>query len=162
LTDAFEGSYTRQWLGENGANAIGRTNYLGMAGWCDTIPAICGRFAGAFTNRSETRLSEVEDGQTATLAFGEAVGGWDKTGTVYELSYSWMGAGALVSVAGLVPEGAANRPDRFQFSSEHEGVVLFVSLDGHVGPLKRDIDKSVFRSMSGIRDGELVDSRWTD
>ena len=87
---------------------LGRTNYLGVGGGYgkvdpdDPIHQPWTPFAGIYYNNSKTRMAEITDGTSNTLAFGEALGGIHIDGT-RDMELSWMGAGWSLTKDGLAP-----------------------------------------------------------
>jgi prepilin-type N-terminal cleavage/methylation domain-containing protein/prepilin-type processing-associated H-X9-DG protein len=172
----------------------GRTNYVGVAGAlgaasdvtaADTAscaqPANLKNYEGVFANRTKTRLTDIHDGTSNTLMFGEALGGFvqEPPYTTREIVYSWMGVGALPAKFGLgqpgLPYGlnattGASQPGASwpTFSSRHPGGVQFCYADGSVHFLKygtttmRKPDCSqdwwVLQRLAGIHDGQVIEN----
>lgn len=150
-----------------GSATLGRTNYGGVAGtWGEGDHVLFGKYYGAFTNRSKTRLVTINDGSSNTLLFGEALG-MDRASRTRFYSASWMGFGVLPTVGGMAT--SALGAEWFQWTSWHTGVVQFCFGDGSVrglrpggsgwllsGPMSNDW--FVFQSMAGVRDGEQRDT----
>ena len=133
-------------------NALGRTNYLGVAGKLGrTGVTYMDRGAGVFSNRSRIRPGEITDGSSTTLLFGEATGRRRIQEEKHHYAYSWFGCGVLGTNWGLSP------PSRGHFDSEHPDVVQFCYADGSVRPLDKLIDPAVFISLSGISEGDVVE-----
>jgi prepilin-type N-terminal cleavage/methylation domain-containing protein len=139
--------------------SLGKTNYLGVAGYMGHVGASTDTFEGIFYNRSSVRLQQVTaaDGSSNTFLFGEAVGD-----SIYQpggFAFGWTGQGALPTAWGLPTDESANW---YQFSSKHTAVVNFCLADGSV----RGIHKgqtggggyNTFVSMSGWHDNAAVDS----
>lgn len=169
---------------------IGRTTYVGVAGTfgkgtytgygkapppLNTVFDI-GSFEGIFTNRSTNSVGAIQDGTSNTLMFGECLGGPTPppSGSPF-YGFSWMGVGALPTLAGL----PVQYPEYWQFSSKHTGVVNFAYADGSVRGLKvgssafypkafdptngtdttpTSIDWWVVQQLAGMRDGMTLDS----
>ena len=111
------------------ANSMGLTNYAGVSG----ATSYSSRWEGMFYNRSRTTLTDVPDGTSHTLLFGEGLG--LVTNGRRELAWSWIGVGAMPTGAGLRgPRDAA----RSSFSSRHPGAVQFCFADGSVRGLRRE------------------------
>jgi prepilin-type N-terminal cleavage/methylation domain-containing protein/prepilin-type processing-associated H-X9-DG protein len=111
------------------ANSTGLTNYAGVTG----ATAYSTRWEGMFSNRSRTRLTDVPDGTSNTLLFGEGLGA--VTNGRRELAWTWIGVGVVPTGAGL--RGPSDAP-RSSFSSRHPGVVQFCFADGSVRGLRRE------------------------
>jgi prepilin-type N-terminal cleavage/methylation domain-containing protein len=136
------------------ANALGRTNYTGVAGTAGASDKddFYGRYTGVMTNRSELTLGQlsVQDGTSNTLMFGEGLGGNGTGARVH--AWSWFGVGAMGTGYGLgrgnvpcadqppalgdVPPPGADGAHWFRFSSRHPAGVLFSFGDGSVRMLR--------------------------
>jgi prepilin-type N-terminal cleavage/methylation domain-containing protein len=134
---------------------IGRSNYLGVAGYGGQAV----NFAqGVFTNRTPVSLSQLTaaDGSSTTLLFGECA-----TGTVdggVTVAHTWMGSGCLPTAWGTVDQqGGA----WYAFTSKHTGVVQFCYGDGSVHGIRKGVTGgSAYASYvfaSGWNDGQVVD-----
>ncbi len=139
-------------------NALGLTHYLGCAGMFGVInQPYYDRYRGIFTNRSKIKLSNLTDGTSKTLMFGEAFGQlrYDTnftniTGHDLVYGFSWMGCGTLPVYWGL-GEGVW-----YEFSSMHPGQVPFCFADGSVHLLSKDTSLPVIYALGGICDGDPV------
>jgi prepilin-type N-terminal cleavage/methylation domain-containing protein len=125
----------------------GRSNYLGVAGELGPMPGIDG-FKGVLYNRSKTRFSEIKDGSSNVIMFGEALGEYSNGSPQY--THVWIGCLIQPTHWGF------GEPVYYQFSSEHQGAVTFALADGSVRQLSETIDADVFLNLSGIRDGNVV------
>jgi prepilin-type N-terminal cleavage/methylation domain-containing protein/prepilin-type processing-associated H-X9-DG protein len=143
----LDGEY---FTGASGANALGRTNYLGCAGGYGIVdlPAQ-DHYRGVFHSRSAYSLGDIRDGTSNTIMFAESAGGEDPNTRRRFLSNSWMGAGCIPVFGGL--------GDRswYRFSSQHGDLAQACFADGSVRQLNYSIDQNVYRAMAGIRDGEV-------
>lgn len=133
-----------------------RTNYLGVAGGMGAIGyGPWDRWQGIYTRRSRNGFQSIWDGSSNTLMFGEVVGG--KIGGQPNFHYCWMGCGGMPTAWGLGGEAAADGQtydgNWYQFGSYHPGVVQFCVADGSVHPIATQIDRLVFRALSGMADG---------
>jgi len=133
-------------------NALGRTNYLGVAGAAGVTGAPTWDFwRGVFANRSRTRFPDIRDGSSNTLHFGESRGGKNVEGTKGPLSFAWVGCGVMGTAWGLGGQGW------YHFSSHHPGIVQFGFADGNVRRVSVTIDGEVLKALSGMADGKPVD-----
>ena len=149
VTPYFDGSSTL-WFEATylpgAGNALGRTNYLGVAGYFGHVglPGVdCNQ--GVFWNRSKIDFRDITDGSSNTLLFGEATGGTDN-------SYTWFAAAIMVTCWDL-PED----PGWASFGSYHHGVVQFCLADGSVAALSTKIDHDTFQRLGAIADGIPVE-----
>jgi prepilin-type N-terminal cleavage/methylation domain-containing protein len=151
---------------------LGRTNYLGIAGYGGNAaawnvsatnagkigvpsgtPAI--NFEGIFATRSKTRFSNIEDGTSNTLLYGEVMGG-KATSADPHASFTWIGCGFLPSFTGLAD---ANGPRRLwsNFNSDHSaGIVNFINADASMRSLSPNVDYGVYVALSGMHDGMQI------
>ena len=130
------------------AEVLGRTHYLGIAGVLgETGNQYWDRHKGVFCNRTRTRMSEIVDGTSNTLLFGENTGGY--TGSDLYLAFSWAGCGQSATGWGFGEHFA-------QWTSPHPGVCHFCMADGAVRAISTSIERDVFRAASGIAEGEPV------
>ena len=93
-------------------------------------------------------MSDVLDGTSNTLMFGEALGGL--VGNRREYAHSWMGSGSLPAAWG--PSDA----EYYRFSSRHPGIVQFCFVDGSVRPLATTIADGTLKRLGGMADGEMA------
>jgi prepilin-type N-terminal cleavage/methylation domain-containing protein/prepilin-type processing-associated H-X9-DG protein len=146
---------------------VGRSNYVGVMGGYgkvqpdDPSPNHQGfaPFTGIYYANSRTRVADVLDGTSNTLAFGETLGGLHNNGT-RDVELSWMGGGCLMTKYGLAPIYGPQGNDYFsqQFQSTHGGVVNFAFADGHVAGISQTADFYAFIYASGMADGQAFDS----
>jgi prepilin-type N-terminal cleavage/methylation domain-containing protein/prepilin-type processing-associated H-X9-DG protein len=157
-----------QEAGPNG-QMLGRTNYGGVLGTLGrgTYP-LYNNYRGVFSNRSQTTITQITDGTSNTLMFGEFLGGADPApGGPPKYAGSWMGFGALPTLTGL-PGSGPGQPDWTQFSSRHTGVVQFCFADGSVHALTAGTSDwlltfgvpystgwYVLQQLAGMQDGEV-------
>lgn len=139
------------YLVENsdGGGALGRTNYVGVAGGYGIVDvAVADAYRGCFHSRSEYNLADVRDGTSNTLMFGETCGGYDGNERLY--SHSWMGSGCMAVFPGMKGKGWA------QFCSAHGDMAQFCYADGSVRTMTGAVDTQLLMSISGIREGHVV------
>jgi prepilin-type N-terminal cleavage/methylation domain-containing protein len=160
----------------HGISGLGRTNYTGVAGtsWSDATTnaqasgpgANYRMFQGIFTNRSTTRITDVTDGSSNTLMFGEGLGGTSPGARDFQ--WTWMGVGACATFAGIpngqtISNGTVTNPGWSSFNSAHEGIVHFCFADGSVralrpgsttqrNPTSPGSDWYVYQMLAGMQD----------
>ncbi|HKI34024.1 MAG TPA: DUF1559 domain-containing protein [Gemmataceae bacterium] len=141
-----------------GVSSLGKTNYIGVAGYFgqDYPP-----YAGLFTNRTPVSLSQLTgaDGSSNTMLFGEAIGDSYLTNsplyTGLSLSYSWMGCGSMPAYWGIPTD---DQTDWHAWSSRHTNIVQFVYADGSV----RGAIKGMATTGSGAWVQYIWASGWND
>jgi prepilin-type N-terminal cleavage/methylation domain-containing protein/prepilin-type processing-associated H-X9-DG protein len=149
--------YDEEFDKSQGGDSLGRTNYVGVAGWMGQVglPDV-DRWVGVFTNRSSVTLGQVSsaDGTSNTLLFGETLGG-EITGR-RNTSFAWFSPGLLPVVFGLSNPNN-DFADLYRFSSRHPGVVQFSFVDGSVHALRKNADNGLLRVLAGYKDGQADD-----
>jgi prepilin-type N-terminal cleavage/methylation domain-containing protein/prepilin-type processing-associated H-X9-DG protein len=160
------------WDWPNFGHEMGRTNYLGVGGGYGKVDGSdnvapdynynnWGPYTGIYYMNSKTKITEITDGTSNTVAFGEYVG--VHIDGHREFGISWMGAGWLSSRQGLAPiytpSGATGGNDYTwrQFSSKHTGIVNFAFADGSVRPISRNADFYSWIYATGMQDGRVLD-----
>jgi prepilin-type N-terminal cleavage/methylation domain-containing protein len=120
LADPF-GQYSN-----NSSNLLGRANYVGCAGagLGNYLPQYAGIMAQTGSTGVGTKLTDVIDGTSNTIMFGETLGG---SSQVRDFALLWMGAGALATDWDL-----QSPSNWYNFSSRHPGIVQFCFGDGSV------------------------------
>lgn len=118
----------------------GTSSYAGSAGGFGEIDPPS---RGVFFNRSQTRFSELIDGTSNTIFFGETTAG-------REQSYLWISVGPITSTFGF--------GDGFErWNSHHAGKIIMMSLaDGSVRPIMQSIDQTLFRQLTIMADGSIA------
>jgi prepilin-type N-terminal cleavage/methylation domain-containing protein/prepilin-type processing-associated H-X9-DG protein len=143
---------------------LGRSNYVGVGGAYGLVPPGSPAndltwvpYTGVYYVSSQTRVTDVKDGTSNTLALGEWLGGVHIDGSrTYELS--WMGAGWIPTRWGLAPVYGPRNNDYYevQFQSKHaRGVVNFAFADGSVRGVSQAVDFTVLIYASGMADGQV-------
>jgi prepilin-type N-terminal cleavage/methylation domain-containing protein len=146
------GAITTNFGGSVTSSDIGRTSYAGVAGLTGAYTPFSA-YEGIMSNRSRLQLANIIDGTSNTLMIGEINGAHSGGNRLY--SFSWMAAPAMFTVGGL---GTTTTNQTYkQFSSPHQGVVMFAFGDGTVRPLQNNIDANSYFYLSGCRDGRIVD-----
>jgi len=130
---------------------MGGSNYMGNAGYLGTgtTPSSV-KYIGPYYENSKTRLTDITDGTSNTIAFGETLAG-TATGT-RDFRLTWMGSGGMPSAWGLT-----TTPDWYQWSSRHAGgIIQFGYNDGSVRGINPGSNSSVFIAATGFKDGVVV------
>jgi prepilin-type N-terminal cleavage/methylation domain-containing protein len=141
---------------------LGRTNYLGVAGYVGHAPNnSADQYKGAFYNRSESRFADITDGTSNTLLFGETVGHADDSNGILQYGLSWIGCGALPSGFLISPEYETVIPEnrkKFRyhtFESEHPGIIQFCLADGSVRSVSLTADDWQYILWTSEGDGRV-------
>jgi prepilin-type processing-associated H-X9-DG protein/prepilin-type N-terminal cleavage/methylation domain-containing protein len=143
------------------------SNYRAVAGPY-TYPYITPNmdFGGVFYQNSQTRITDITDGSSNTLAIGEcmydkSIGklaciwagmtGWvapgASSGTVRISDVMWYVDAAAAQINGTAPQA---------FSSRHPGGAMFAFCDGSVRFFHNDMDPDKLRYLAGRADGVVV------
>jgi prepilin-type N-terminal cleavage/methylation domain-containing protein/prepilin-type processing-associated H-X9-DG protein len=138
----------------------GLTNYIGCTGYLgdNANPSAGGRSTSSFANsykgiyyrNSRTKIAEVTDGTSNTIAFGETLGG--NLSAQRDFALTWFGSGAMPTAWGL-----SATPDFYQFSSKHPGIINFGFADGSVRQISVTANYNMFQSVAGMGDGSIID-----
>ncbi len=150
---------------------LGITNYVGCAGGLGRTNTSWDVWEGVFGNRSTNSMSDVMDGTSNTLLFGEFAGGHNAANT-REFNLAWISASALPTAWGLKPDTSGDAPPFtrvrgawWQFGSYHSGMVQFALVDGSVRSVSLDVTdvsgNRVFRMISAMKDGNVLPSNAT-
>ncbi len=148
---------------------LGRSNYVGCAGGLGDVPSLpdgrpsWSRYKGIYMMGSHTKIGDIKDGLSNTIAFGETLGGTGLQGT-RNFVFSWMGAGSMPTAWGLKPVygAAGNDFDWIMFSSYHPASDNFAFADGSVRSIARNVDFNTFVFASGMKDGRVYDATLLD
>jgi type II secretory pathway pseudopilin PulG len=141
------------WAGGAG-DAMGRTNYLGNAGYCGVLGCSWDRpWAGPFTNRSKNDSRSFVDGASYTILFGEVMGG-DTQGEPRH-SFAWFSCNGMPTAWGIAPD-ANGEYGWYQFNSSHPGFVNFCMGDASTKSVSVNRDPTEFLYASGMAEGGVV------
>jgi len=143
------------YFGNPGGANLGRTNYVGVSGVLGEHNPSNGWFShhGALGNRTSYKISEIKDGVSYTLLFGEHTGGIHVQGDVdrHLFSHSWIGTGCMPTAWGL--EGK----EWYRFSSQHADQINFAMADGSVQSINVNMDLGKYRSHSTSDKREAIE-----
>jgi prepilin-type processing-associated H-X9-DG protein len=168
----------------NFGHEMGRTNYLGMGGAYGKVDPSDNvdptfhytkwwPYTGIYYMSSKTKIGDITDGTSNTIAFGEYVGVHNGNysaegypGGSRDLVFTWMGGGWTDSKYGLAPvydpTGNWRKPSTGtdyvyqQWSSNHTGIVNFAFADGSVRPIGKTADFNSWIYASGMQDGTVL------
>jgi len=91
-------------------------------------------FNGPFNLNSKTKINDITDGTSNTIAFGETVYGTISAANTRDVTLMWPGAGGMAGFVGPRKTNARGR-----YSSQHSAVINFAMCDGSVRAfLKQD------------------------
>jgi prepilin-type processing-associated H-X9-DG protein len=135
-------------------NGLGKGNYIGSCGWLGTnnhLYWLPGNPSGkgVYDENSSTKVTDITDGTSNTIAFGETLAGTAVGQQDFVLS--WYGAGTMPSAWGL-----SQTPDWYQFSSRHTGIVNFAWADGSVRPVSLQANTYTFWYATAIGEGQVI------
>jgi prepilin-type N-terminal cleavage/methylation domain-containing protein len=145
---------------DEGGASLGRSNYIGVGGYGGQINnGAIDQYSGLFCNRSRVSLHHLIacDGSSNTLMFGEWLDDYVTGPRRY--APSWIGTGYLPTAYGTA---GGKDTSYFEFSSKHDGVIMFGMGDGSVRGIRKGIapGTSAYNSYvaaSGWHDGVVVD-----
>jgi prepilin-type N-terminal cleavage/methylation domain-containing protein len=131
----------------------------------NTLPPIqqidLSQYNGPFGLNSQTRFTDIQDGTSNTVAFGESIGGQVFPDGSTDFKNAWAGTGAIGSIPGNRVRAAT-----FRYCSLHTAVNNFVFCDGSVRPLTKVLLLTydppptswyVFQQVCGMNDGVTID-----
>jgi prepilin-type N-terminal cleavage/methylation domain-containing protein len=149
----YQGGIYIQGIGFSGQSTLGKTNYLGVAGYVGSGLGF-DQYNGLLNNRSTNRLSVVPDGTSHTLLYGEGAPGKTSGWT-----WTWMGTGALPVGYALLNTTPISVNG---FSSYHDGYTNFVCADGSVHGISKQLAStnppgfSQLIYAAGFNDGHVI------
>ena len=155
-TDASD-IYSPYWPASLNLPQLGLTNYIGNAGSLGNVGGFYGTWYGPFTADSRTRITDIRDGTSNTLLYGETLAGTSDGPRDFALA--WMGAGAMPTAWDLLDPA-----QWYTFGSRHPSGVNFALCDGSVLTLTKVRSVDFFsprwyalQQLAGINDGSTAD-----
>ncbi|MBP3959099.1 DUF1559 domain-containing protein [Gemmata sp. G18] len=147
--------YIYDLTGTMAARQPGAGNYIGCAGGLGGYMGLANDsyrlYPGIYYVNSKTKLTDISDGTSNTLAFGETLGG---NGITRDFHMAWFGASGMPVAWGLQD---ASSSQWYTFSSRHTGgIVLFSFGDGSVRGLRKGISTAAYRAIAGRADGYVL------
>jgi prepilin-type N-terminal cleavage/methylation domain-containing protein len=112
---------------------FGKSNYAasgGAIGSCASASPFYNQFCGPYYGDSRNKTSNINDGSSNTIGFGELLGG--TSGPSRDWNLSWMGSGAQATAWQLL-----NPAQWYTFGSFHTAGVQFAMCDGSVKTMSR-------------------------
>jgi prepilin-type N-terminal cleavage/methylation domain-containing protein len=145
--------------GGSGVVPAGRSNYVGCAGeYGPSYP-----YPGIYYAGSHTKMTDITDGTSNTIAFGEMLA-CDYPTRDYALC--WAGSGSVPLYWGIPVTGSKTSPTNvtwYKFSSLHTGIVQFGFADGSVRSIKQGVgstagtaDWTALMAAGGRNDGAII------
>jgi len=154
---------------------LGAANYIANGGLQQTLTVNpdAPKFIGPYMTNTKTKLTDISDGTSNTISFGETLGG-NIPPSPRTFRYSWMGAAAMGGYLGT-DQTIALTNGAFMYNSNHTGVVQFAMCDGSVRGIRKGIPRYptaaniiagvkpdpaalAFAEMCGMKDGLVIDN----
>jgi len=118
-------------------------------------------YVGPFNLNSQTRFTDIQDGTSNTVAFGEAMGGQQFNDGSTDFKIAWAAGDGQASFGGSRIRAASGR-----YCSNHTAVNNFVFCDGSVRPISKILlvtydpppaQWMMFQAICGMQDGITPD-----
>jgi len=158
--------------GSPGNQALGRCSYLASAGY-PYFSANCGcypgqdsdRYKGVFQYGTTTRMTDISDGTSNTLFFGEyssAVLPSPSLGAPLDGHVTGSWSTGHIYTYWPIDDTAGNGPNAvwYKFGSRHTNQCLFAFADGSVKGLSNSIDYTTYVQIGGMQDGVVPSTNY--
>jgi prepilin-type N-terminal cleavage/methylation domain-containing protein len=146
--------YIYDLTGSFAARQPGGSNYIPCAGGLGSYMGLANSqyllYPGIYYPNSKTKITDITDGTSNTLAFGEMIGGFNGSGQ-RNFHLAWMGASGMPVAWGFPANRLATR--WYMYSSNHTGVVQFAMGDGSVRAIRTSISTATYRAIAGRNEG---------
>jgi prepilin-type N-terminal cleavage/methylation domain-containing protein/prepilin-type processing-associated H-X9-DG protein len=155
---ATPGFVTFVFSANPGSAMLGRSNYAAMGGY-PYFSSNTG-YAGIFTYQSKTRLTDITDGTSNTIAFSEYSAGHVVglgTGLDGDCTGAWEITNMYSYWAPTDPQTALANNIYYAFGSRHSAGIFNAAFgDGSVRSLNTSLNFSVWVALSGMSDGVVI------
>jgi prepilin-type N-terminal cleavage/methylation domain-containing protein/prepilin-type processing-associated H-X9-DG protein len=150
--------------GDYAANAGSQSVLYGADADSNPVPRIDPAVAGPIHTYSHINAQRVTDGLSKTIAVGERYvpPPQDVPPALVQVQQgdtAFFSSDLAPTIFGTSKDGfptGKDDPSNEKFGSEHSGMSQFVMLDGHVQPIRQDLDLVVFQRLTSIGDGEII------
>jgi len=138
-----------------GDPGYGRTNYASNAGYLGNVPGY--PYPGPYAVNTRTTTVGISDGSSNTFAFGEAMGGSDKSAQTGLPNGTRDFVALWYSFNLPTAWGLSSTPAWYQYGSKHSagGLINFAFCDGSVRGLRTGMNPNVFQYAAGMNDGAV-------
>jgi len=141
-----------------GDTNFGKTNYIPIGGRSGLTSDT---YRGAFYNRSETKLANMQDGTSNTFLFGEYAGKGPPTTGWQPVTLALMSCGYMPLAWGANQPPSGQDPNWYMLSSRHTGVLQVVMGDGSVRSIRypgtSGASFTAYIYTAGANDGMVID-----
>jgi prepilin-type N-terminal cleavage/methylation domain-containing protein/prepilin-type processing-associated H-X9-DG protein len=137
--------------GQAGSWNYGCTDYAPCAGYYGNTAPAGYPYNGLFGYGSRAAITDIKDGTSNTLAFGEVTGGGNPP-AARQAACPWIGMGAFPTAWGLT----TSNPAWYQYFSLHSGFNNWAFADGSVHSIPKTGDNNNLNYAGGINDGTVI------
>jgi prepilin-type N-terminal cleavage/methylation domain-containing protein len=154
-----------------GSVVLGRSHYMAMGGYpyFDAGDGIPGHFKGIFRFLTRTKMTDITDGTSNTIMFGEYSSAALPPGSLgapldgpisgcwaTSMMYTYWAPDISGGSPGIVMSDTGTpSPYWYRFGSKHTGVFMCGFGDGTVRPLQNGINYTLWVVLGGMQDGQV-------